>query len=638
MSKKLAASKMAMLLVTLMIASIDALYAGPFPVALLHVFTAIYFRYTFQRLKALYYWVFFGFFVFLPWAAGLSSSFSSLKIVDVFEVGFFARLIILLLLGVLHFTANRLATPDVRSHAQLNALWDSIVDGLIVITDKGIIQSVNPAVTNIFGYLPDELVRKNVKTLMPGEYADNHDQYVSNYNRTGEAKIIGIGREVSGKRKNGEIFPLYLAVNRFEVNGRVYYGGIVRDQTAEKKAEADLVAAKEDAEAASSAKSAFLNSMSHEVRTPLNAILGFAQLIDLDVDEKAQPEIHANLAHIKKSGEHLLSLLNDILDLATIETGQLKLDMVDADLKQIIQNCIDMVMPMALKHKVRIILREPQASFYVVADKIRLSQAVMNLLTNAIKYNKVDGTVVVSLTSQPTGRIRVAVKDDGVGIPEAHWPKMFEPFNRLGREAMSIEGSGIGLSVTKSIMDTMNGEIGFTSKIGKGSEFWLDLPLAGAGHKVAVAASLEKKEAFCNAVPAPSETVNGTSVKPQYGKVWVLYIEDNKSNIELMESLIRHIDNVELVTRSKAEEGVAYAIVNTPDLILLDLNMPEMDGFEAFNLLKEDENTHQIPVYAVSADVRGSVVQRTEELGFSGFVSKPFDVQEIKKIINLSRT
>lgn len=509
------------------------------------------------------------------------------------------------------------------SKAQLDALWATVVDGLIVIDNRGIIVSSNPATEAIFGYSEEELIGLNVKVLMPKRYAVEHDGYVDAYNRTGKARIIGIGRDVAGTRKDGTEFPLYLAVNRFEVEGETYYGGIVRDMSEEAEIKSALVAAKEAAEEASRTKTKFLSSISHEIRTPLNAIMGFTQLIEMETTGSLVKRQEQHLKYITQSADHLLSLFNEILDLSQIESGQFKLSIESVSAQSALEECLAMIAPLARKHGIIInAIGSVPGETAVLADRVRLKQALANLLTNAIKYNKEGGSVTAEIQMVEEGLLRFMVSDTGVGIPENNQQQLFEPFNRLGREASTIEGAGIGLAVTKTVVEAMNGKVGFSSQLSIGSRFWLDLPLAIPKFEMTKVLQYEGESG-----PLHRSNIDGVDVPT------ILYIEDNPANIILLESFLGNHSWLNLKTVSTAEEGLEIARSQKIDLILMDLNLPGMDGFQAQSELAQSEFTRNIPVIAVSADVNFKTVQRAMSVGFKQYIKKPFDLKEAHQTI-----
>ncbi len=535
------------------------------------------------------------------------------------------NVLLLVLLMVAHqILQHRRDKQLERSKAQLDALWATVVDGLIVINDQGRIASANPATEAIFGYSEHELLDRNVKILMPERYAVEHDGYIDAYNKTREARIIGIGREVAGRRKDGSEFPLYLAVNRFEVAGDVYYGGIVRDMSEETKIKDDLVAAKNAAEDANRSKTIFLSSISHEVRTPLNAILGFAQLFEMVPGNELTPKQSEYLGHIRRSGEHLLALINEVLDLSQIESGNLRLSIESISAKSVLEECIAMVQPLAEKNAIELTMPDViDEQLAVKADRVRLRQALMNLLTNAVKYNRRGGSVLCAIEPSPKGGgLRFVVTDTGEGVPKERWSQLFEPFNRLGREASTIEGTGIGLAVTKTVIEAMKGEIGLSSEVGKGTQFWIDLPLSKRLSQRGEASEVEYEFKIKRQL---------TPIKKDVATI--LYIEDNPANTLLMEQFLGDIAGLNLITVLTAEEGLEVVADQHIDLILMDLNLPGMDGFEAQTKLATSDRTRNIPVIAVSADVNAKTIQRAMNVGFRQFITKPFDLKEAHRAI-----
>ena len=510
-----------------------------------------------------------------------------------------------------------------RSKAQLDALWATIVEGLVVIDRRGRIVAVNPAAESIFGYSEYELVDRNVKVLMPERYALNHDSYIKNYTQGGEAKIIGIGREVEGRRKDGTEFPLYLAISEFDVQGEKFFGGILRDMTAEAAVKRELVDAKEAAENANRAKTVFLSSISHEVRTPLNAILGFAQLIEMGNNGELTAKQRGYLGHICKSGENLLSLINQVLDLAQLEVGEVRLSIEGIFVRGLLEETIDMLAPMADQYHVTLEpLRCVGEDCVVRADRVRFQQALRNLISNAIKYNRDGGSVGFEVSEPLPGIVRTTVIDTGSGIPDDQWEQLFEPFNRLGREASIIEGSGIGLTVSKTVIEAMGGKIGLSSELGVGTRFWIDLPVVKSKAKrdKPVDLSLERR-------------AQRSVARPLRGVSTILYIEDNPANTELMQQFLGDVAGLNLITVLTAEDGIAVARERRVDLILMDLNLPGMDGFQAQLALASDDRTREIPVIAVSADVNSKTIQRAMNSGFRRFIPKPFNLKEAHQAI-----
>ena len=371
-------------------------------------------------------------------------------------------------------TANTIAEQAMR----LNTIVNTAVDGIVTINSNGIIESFNTSATRIFGYESNEVIGKNVSILMPEPDKSLHDSYLQQHQQGGQPKIIGIGREVTGLRKDGRTFPMDLAVNEMQIGNRRMYTGIVRDITRRKIAEQGMLDAKNEAERANRAKSDFLAKMSHELRTPLNAILGFSQLLRLD--SAITHEQMDNVDEIYKAGKHLLELINEILDLSRIESGKITLTLEETDLQYLFDECIHMIAPLEQQYGVTILpftVLGP-ADLLVYADATRLKQVVINLLSNAIKYNYRGGQVKLEYHLMENHHVRFCIIDTGCGIPPHLQQDIFTPFTRFHNDNIGVEGTGIGLSISKQLIELMHGNIGVTSEPGKGSTFWFELKQA----------------------------------------------------------------------------------------------------------------------------------------------------------------
>ena len=365
------------------------------------------------------------------------------------------------------------------SEAHLRSVVETAVDAIITIDMGGVIQSFNAAAVNIFNFSLDEVIGNNVKMLMPEPDKSAHDGYLRAFQETGRNKIIGIGREVTGRRKNGNLFPMWLAVSENRSSDVIHFTGIIRDISAEKEAEIKVRMAKEAADQANRAKSEFLSSMSHELRTPMNAILGFSQLLGSNPKEPLSASQKEYVDLILQSGDHLLELIKQVLELSQIEAGHLTVSFEKVAVLPLVQECLDSLAPRAKNRNLSLMCHDDVGSIPDVwSDPVRLKQVLLNLLSNAVKYNRDNGSVAVNCQAMGDSMIRINIIDTGSGIPENRQQNLFTPFDRLGREAGQIEGTGIGLSITGKLVTALKGNIGFISTEGQGSTFWIDLPVS----------------------------------------------------------------------------------------------------------------------------------------------------------------
>ena len=390
-------------------------------------------------------------------------------------------------------------------------------------------------------------------------------------------------------------------------------GGMVKtilDRTDDEARARELREARAAAEAASAAKSEFLSSMSHELRTPLNAILGFAQLLGRDKREPLSARHRERTEHILRGGEHLLRLIDDILDLARIEAGKVTISLEPVAVPDVLEELRRTLEPIAARQRVKLEIEACGAVAAITADRTRFSQILMNLGSNAIKYNRPGGEVRFSVANTAPGMVRVTVSDNGVGIPLAEQTKLFQPFQRAGQENGPIEGTGIGLVITRRLARLMNGEVGFTSVPGEGSRFWVDLPPDRDGGG-----------------PLTVEAVHAADLPA--GDHLILYVEDNPANVRFMADLMSTIDNVELVSLPTAELGIELARARRPALILMDINLPGMSGIEALHALETFPETAEIPVIALTAAAAERDRARGREAGFYQYLTKPVKVDEL---------
>ncbi len=401
-------------------------------------------------------------------------------------------------------------------------------------------------------------------------------------------------------------------------------GDVARSLNAMAENLAQTLVTKKEAETANRAKSDFLSSMSHELRTPMNAILGFAQLLKLDPQEPHRENQDSWVENILASGQHLLELIDQVLELSKIEAGVFALTIEHVLVRDVLDESLAMVEGRAAERDIEIIDQTaPDDLSAVRTDATRLMQVLLNLLSNAVKYNRHGGQVTLSRRDAADGMVRIVVADSGEGIPKDRQCDLFKPFKRLGREPREIEGTGIGLTITKQIVEMLGGRIGFESEEGKGSTFWVDIP---ASTKQAA----EDRKA--GAAGKGVMTVGGENEAALHRSV--LYIEDNPANMRLMEAIIEGVTNTTLLSAHNAELGLELTRKYRPDLILMDVNLPGMDGMEALEEIKRNPDTSAIPVIALTALAMPVDVRAGLKAGFDGYLTKPIDVQEVLKAID----
>jgi signal transduction histidine kinase/ActR/RegA family two-component response regulator len=385
-------------------------------------------------------------------------------------------------------------------------------------------------------------------------------------------------------------------------------------------ANAELGQAIEDAQSANQAKSAFLSSMSHELRTPLNAVLGFAQILTSESLPSTLQQKKEFANHILKSGRHLLTLINEILDLAKVESGTVTLSMEPVTLSDTLAECRDMIAPLAAGRRIRMLFPETCGAV-VLADRTRLKQVLLNLLSNAVKYNRETGAVVLDCAMAGAGRLRLSVQDTGMGLGPDQVDALFQPFNRLGQESGAQEGTGIGLVVTRRLVELMGGAIGVSSSPGVGSVFWIELqsaaPLASA-----LAARVPPALALAKAAPAGGR------------QHLLLYVEDNPANLKLVEEIVHFRPDLRLLAAPDGRLGLALAQAHLPEIILLDLNLPGMGGLEVLKELRADPHTAAIPVIALTANAMPRDIERGLAAGFFRYLTKPIDIDQFSEAID----
>jgi len=662
------------------------------------------------------------------------------------------------------------------SNAMIQTILNTVVDGIITLHARGgMIETVNPAAETMFGYSATELIGQNFSELIPELDQDQRNGSLEYYSASKEARAVGLGREVSGRRKDGSCFPMEIAVSEMRLGSERYFTGILRDITARKQAEevlikagalqnaifssanfliiatdtkgviqifnvgaermlgyaasdvmnkitpaeisdsqelitrakelstelstpimpgfealvfkasrgiediyeltylhkdgshlpavvsvtalldaqdqiigylligtdntarkrieeertllnealqdknTELQSARLFADKANRAKSDFLSRMSHELRTPLNAILGFAQLLEAGSPAPTETQI-IRLHEILKAGWYLLDLINEILDLALIESGKLSLSQEPVSLIDLIIECQAMIEPKLQERDITLTILPFDDASFIFADRTRVKQALINLLSNAIKYNCEHGTIEVKLSSTSPDRTRISITDSGMGLSQEMLEQLFQPFNRLGQENGNREGTGIGLVVTKQLVELMGGNIGVESKSGVGSVFWIELirddssPFAGT-------------QSLLKDLLVPQTQAHGELRT-------LLYVEDNPANLMLVEQIIESLPHLEMLSARNANLGIALAKSHLPNVILMDINLPGISGIKALKILNDDPITAHIPVVALSANAMPRDIEKGLAAGFFRYLTKPIKINEFMSALN----
>jgi PAS domain S-box-containing protein len=395
------------------------------------------------------------------------------------------------------------------------------------------------------------------------------------------------------------------------------------DNSARKKVEEALKATTLMAETASKAKSDFLSRMSHELRTPLNTILGFAQLLESGTPKPA-PVQAQSIGQILKAGWYLLSLINEVLDLTLVESGHMTLLDEPVLLGDIVDDCEAMLVPQAARYRIRMNYAKPDVALHVIADRNRVKQVLINLLMNGIKYNRPGGSVSLDFSLDVPAKVRIHIRDSGLGMTQTQVAHLFQPFNRLGREASGEEGTGVGLVLAKRLVEMMGGEIGVESTPGSGSVFWIDLP------RTTLTQAAPGSAPARTALPVPH-----ASSKPMYT---VLCVEDNPANLALVAQIIARRHDVHFLGAPDASVGIALARARSPDLILMDIHLPGLGGIDALNILRADPRTAHVPIIALSANATPQDIARGRDAGFFDYVTKPILVQGFMRTLDAALT
>ena len=504
------------------------------------------------------------------------------------------------------------------------SLIESNIDALMTTDPSGIISDVNKQMEALTGCTRDELIGAPFKNY----FTDAARAEAGIKRVLSENKVTNY--ELTARARDGKQTVVSYNATTFYDRDRNLQGvfAAARDVTERKlldqalqETHVALENAKWAAEKANQAKSDFLSSMSHELRSPLNAILGFAQLIDSGTPLPTSSQ-KASVDQILQAGWYLLELINEILDLALIESGKLSLSPEPMSLTEVLQDCRAMIEPQAQKSGIRVAFPVLDEACFVRADRTRVKQVFINLLSNAIKYNRPDGRVQVTCETDRAQRTRISFRDTGEGLSAEQLTQLFQPFNRLGQEAGATEGTGIGLVVSKRLVELMGGQIGAQSTVGEGSVFWVELASASG-------ASVPAPPGAAHSTPPPVSAAGTPGCT-------VLCVEDNPANLLLVEKLIARRPDIRLLTARDGQRGIALARSAAPDLILMDINLPGISGIEALKTLAADARTAHIPVIAVSANAMPRDIEIGLAAGFFRYLTKPIKVPEFMETLDLA--
>ncbi|MHB1677130.1 MAG: hybrid sensor histidine kinase/response regulator [Sulfuriferula sp.] len=492
---------------------------------------------------------------------------------------------------------------------------ESVTDHALVMLDpEGRVVSWNTGAERIQGYHAEDIVGEHFSRFYPDKDIVDDKPGYDLKTAMANGRFEDEGWRVRKDESSFWANVVYTAI-RDQLGNLRGFAKLTRDLTERRQVEAALTDAKSAAEKANLAKSDFLSSMSHELRSPLNAILGFAQLMETDFPPPT-PLQQASIEQILKGGWYLLDLINEILDLTMIESGRLSLSLESVSLVEVMLECQAMIEPQVQKNRIQMTFPQIDNPWFVKADRTRVKQVLINLLSNAIKYNRIEGSVVVECRASAEGRIRISVSDTGAGLSAEKLAQLFQPFNRLGQEASAEEGTGIGLVVTKRLVEFMGGVIGVESTVGAGSVFWIELIAATMPQ-----AQIDAGVATCTPV-ANIQTLNDVPLRT------VLYVEDNPANLKLVEQLIGRRPDIRLLNAANGHLGIEMARAFQPEVILMDINLPGISGIEALKILREDAATAHIPVVAVSANAIPRDIVIGLEAGFFRYLTKPIRINE----------
>ena len=513
------------------------------------------------------------------------------------------------------------------SEERFRLLFDDSPDAIFLIDPHDAdgmwkIIECNPTACKMNGYSREELIGQPID-LLNLTISQAHEFAASLERLRHDGVLYGV--EAVHRHKDGHVFPIEYSTSLITLDNRELVLGIDRDITERKQAEEALSQAKDAAEEsrrvaeeASRAKSEFLSRMSHELRTPMNAILGFAQLLELSRKEPLTPSQQQRVVQIVKGGQHLLDLINEILDISRIEANRLQVSPEPVNAWESTQEVLDLIVPLAVKRSIQIVTKFDRMDNppFVMADRQRFKQVLLNLLSNAVKYNYDGGTVIITCKQTPAKKWRISVADSGPGISTENQARLFVPFERLNADQPNVEGTGLGLVLAKRLIELMQGQIGVESTPGRGSTFWVELP--------AVESPVDRLKHTIG--------TGGLSMMSAATRT-ILYVEDNVANFELIRQVFTDYSQLELLWAADARSGIGLARKHRPELILLDLHLGDSDGTDVLRQLKEDPTTLAIPVVVVSADATSGQAKRLTSLGAQAYLTKPLNVKHFVRLV-----
>ncbi len=527
------------------------------------------------------------------------------------------------LLGISEDITERVTAEQAlhESDARFRQLAESI-DEVFMLTSTTPFEFlyVNPAFETLFGFDRNE-VFGNPMRVRQAIHPEDRERIIEVRHRAAQPGEPPYDLEYRIVRPDGDVRWVRSRSAAVQVEeGPPRRAVLLEDITLAREARESLRHAEAASKAANDAKSVFLSRMSHELRTPLNAILGFGQLLELDDLTEDQRD---SVGQILKGGRLLLELVDEVLDISRIETGQLSFSLEPVRLADVVGDALELLRPLATARRVALPPTAPVArDVHVRADRQRLQQVVLNLLSNAIKYNRPGGSVEIRCADGPRADVILEVTDTGVGISAHDLTRLFTPFERLAAESSGVEGTGLGLALSKSLVEAMGGRIGARSILGEGSTLWIELPSTEVPE-----AGIDRHRAHRIASTAPADAATQT----------ILYVEDNLSNVRLVEGILGHRPDVRLIVAMQAGLGLELAREHRPDLILLDLNLPDMHGDEALVHIRRDPALANVRVVIVSADATPAQVTRLRAAGADDYLTKPFDVLEFLRVVDGAR-